>query len=79
MGRYVSRNVAYIAFLPCGMQFKQKIIKQISSLSFVSIAFDMAEMRRMNRALVVFLNTHLLCPTWERVIGHSQSPFQRLG
>ena len=33
------------------MQFKQKIMKQIISLSIVSIAFDTAEMRRMNRAL----------------------------
>ena len=32
------------------MQFKQQIIKQII-LSIVSIAFDMAEMRRLNRAL----------------------------
>ena len=33
------------------MQFKQKIMRQIISLSIVSIAFDTAEMRRMNRAL----------------------------
>ena len=33
------------------MQFKQKIMKQIISLSIVSIAFDTAEMRRMNRDL----------------------------
>ena len=33
------------------MQFKQKIIKQIISLSIVSIAFDTVEMRRKNRAL----------------------------
>ena len=33
------------------MQLKQKIMKQIISLSIVSIAFDTAEMRRMNRAL----------------------------
>ena len=30
------------------MQFKQKIIKQIISLSIVSIAFDTVEMRRKN-------------------------------
>ena len=30
--------------------FKQKIMKQIISLSIVPIAFDKAEMRRMNRA-----------------------------
>ena len=29
---------------------KQKIMKKIISLSIVSIAFDTAEMRRMNRA-----------------------------
>ena len=32
------------------MQFKQKIMKQIISLSIASIAFDTAEMRRMNQA-----------------------------
>ena len=35
------------------MQFKQKIIKQIISLSIVLNAFDTAEMRRMNRALFI--------------------------
>ena len=45
------RPGSYVAFLPCRMQFKQKIMRQIISLSIVSIAFDTAEMRRMNRAL----------------------------
>ena len=45
------RPRSYVAFLPCQMQFKQKIMKQIISLFIVSIAFDTAEMRRMNRAL----------------------------
>ena len=49
-GRILIRPGSYIAFLPCRMQFKQKIMKQIISLSVVSIAFDTAEMRRMNRA-----------------------------
>ena len=44
------RPGSYVAFLPCRMQFKPKIMKQIISLSIVSIAFDTAEMRRMNRA-----------------------------
>ena len=44
------RPRSYVAFLPCRMQFKQLIMKQIISLSIVSIAFDTAEMRRMNRA-----------------------------
>ena len=48
-GRILIRPGSYIAFLPCRMQFKQKIMKQIISLSLVSIAFDTAEMRRMNR------------------------------
>ena len=38
---------SYLAFVLCWMQFKQKIMKQIFSMSVVSIA----EMRRMNRAL----------------------------
>ena len=46
------RPGSYIAFLPCRMQFKQKIMKQIISLSMVSIAFDMAEMRHMNLAWI---------------------------
>ena len=41
---------SYVAFLPCRMQFKQKIMKQIISLSIVSITFDTAEMGRMNRS-----------------------------
>ena len=45
------RPGSYVAFLACRIQFKQKIMKQIISLSIVSTAFDMAEMRRMNRAL----------------------------
>ena len=45
------RPGSYVAFLPCRMQLKQKIMKQIISLSIVSIVFDTAEMRRMNRAL----------------------------
>ena len=45
------RPDSYTAFLPCGMQFKQKIMKQIISLSIVSTAFDMAEMRSMNQTL----------------------------
>ena len=45
------RPGSYVAFLPCRMQFKQKIMRQIISLSIASIAFDTAEMRRMNRAL----------------------------
>ena len=44
------RPGSYVAFLPCRMQSKQKIMRQIISLSIVSIAFDTAEMRRMNRA-----------------------------
>ena len=48
---WLLRPGSYVAFLPCRMQFKQKIMKQIISLSIVSIAFDTAEMRRMNRAL----------------------------
>ena len=47
---YLIRPGSHVAFLPCRMQFKQKIMKQIISSSIVSIAFDMAEMRRMNRA-----------------------------
>ena len=46
------RPGSYVAFLLCRMQFKQKIMKQIISLSIVSIALDTAEMRRMNRGLV---------------------------
>ena len=45
--------VFQVRFLPCQMQFKQKITKQIISLSIVSIAFDTVEMRRMNRASVL--------------------------
>ena len=45
------RPGSYVAFLPCRMQFKQQLMKQIISLSIVSIAFDATEMRRMNRAL----------------------------
>ena len=37
------RPGSYVAFLPCRMQFKQKIMKQIVSLSIVLIAFDTAE------------------------------------
>ena len=52
---YLQRNFkrpgSYVAFLPRRMQFKQKIMKQIISLSIVSNAFDSAEMRRMKRAL----------------------------
>ena len=44
------RPGSYIAFLPCRIQFEQNIMKQIISLSIVLIAFDTAEMRRMNRA-----------------------------
>ena len=44
---------SYVACLLYRMQFKQKIKKQIISLSIVSIVFDTAEMRRMNRALIV--------------------------
>ena len=44
------RPGSYLALLPCRMQFKQKIMKQIISLSIVLIAFDTAAMRRMNRA-----------------------------
>ena len=47
---------SYVAFLPCRMQFKQKIMRQIISLSIVSNGFDTAEMRRMNRALFPFQN-----------------------
>ena len=50
------RPGSYVAFLPCRMQFKQKIMRQIISLSIVSIAFDTAEMRRINRALELSLN-----------------------
>ena len=45
------RPGSYAAFLPCRMRFKEKIMKQIISLSIVSIAFDTAEMRRMNRLM----------------------------
>ena len=48
--RFILRPDLYIAFLPCRMQVKQKIMKQIISLSIVSVAFDTTEMRRMNRA-----------------------------
>ena len=44
------RPGSYIAFLPCGMQFKQKIMKQIVSLFIVLIPFGIAEMRHMSRA-----------------------------
>ena len=50
------RPGSYVVFLPCRMQFKQKVMKQIISLSIVSNAFDTAEMRRMNRA---YINTLL--------------------
>ena len=38
---------SYVTLVPCWMQFKQKIMKQIFSISIVSIA----EMRLKNRAL----------------------------
>ena len=38
------RPGSYVAFLPRRMQFKQKIMKQIISLSAVSFAFVAAEM-----------------------------------
>ena len=47
------RPGSYVAFMPCRMQFKQKIMKQIISLSIVSIAFDMAEMAHLKKMHVV--------------------------
>ena len=47
----ILRPGSYLAFQPCRMQFKQKIMKQIISLSIVSIVFDAAEMRLMNQGL----------------------------
>ena len=48
---------SYVAFLPCRMQFEQKVMKQIVSLSIVSIAFDTAEMRCMNRDFTLRMQT----------------------
>ena len=49
--RYSKRPGSYSRISArCRMQFKQKIMKQIISLSIVSIAFDTAEMQRMNQA-----------------------------
>ena len=42
---YPLRPGSYVSFLLCQMQFKQKMMGQIISLSVVSIAFDTAEMR----------------------------------
>ena len=56
---YLIRPGSHVAFLPCRMQFKQKIMKQIISSSIVSIAFETAEMRRMNRALLFQNKTHI--------------------
>ena len=55
------RPGSYVAFLPCRMQFKQKIMKQIILLSIVSIALDTAEIRHMNEALYSLLIRHALC------------------
>ena len=36
----ILRPILNVAFSSHGMQLKQKIMKQVTSLSFVSIAFD---------------------------------------
>ena len=43
------RPGSYVAFLPCRMQLRQKIMRWFALLSFVWITFHTAEMRRMRR------------------------------
>ena len=48
----VSWPVLYVAFQSRRMQFKQWIMRWITSLSVVRIAFDSTEMRRIKQASV---------------------------